>query len=136
MDITAIVAILLALRGNYILATFSLFFLFLASVPTKSILGSITRNPVLMRFGVYCYSIYLFQFPLLNILDPFKNILFQKLGVVNSIVEVRLIIYFPLIMLISFGLAFLSFNLIEKPSVNFGKKVIPKINAALDLLSK
>lgn len=132
IDVIAFIAMFMLLRGFFIFATFSFVFLFIASIPEKTILGRITRNPVLMRFGVYCYSIYLFQFPLLDALDPVKNVVFSELGIMGSAVEIKLLVWFPIVALISLVLAFFTFNLIEKPCVSFGKKLIPRVNVALD----
>jgi peptidoglycan/LPS O-acetylase OafA/YrhL len=132
LDVMALLAIITLIRGNAIFAVFSFVFLFIASVPEKTIIGSITRNPLLMRFGVYCYSIYLFQFPLLDALDPVKNMLFSNIGIIDSPVEIKLLVWFPIVALISLGVAFFTFNLIEKPCIVYGKKFISKINIALD----
>ena len=112
----------------YIIATFAMALIFIASIPENSIWGRITRNKLLMRFGVYCYSIYLFHIPLLTALEPLKDWLFLKIGIVNAMVEIKVLVWFPFVALISFFLAFFTFNLIEKPCVNLGKKLIPKIN--------
>lgn len=132
LDAIAFIAILANLRGNSIVATFSLIFMFIASVPEKSIWGKITRNKILMRFGVYCYSMYLFQFPLLEALDPVKNVLFSNIGIIGFPVEIKLLVWFPIVALVAFCLAFFTFNLIEKPCINLGKKAIPRVNAALE----
>lgn len=132
LDSIAFIAMFLLLTGGFYVATFSLFFLFVASVPEKTLFGTLTRNPLLMRFGAYCYSIYLFQFAVLYALDPVKDAVFSKLGIAESIVEVKLFVWFPIVALISLFLAFFTFNMIEKPCVSVGKKLIPEVNQIID----
>ena len=136
LDAAAFIAMFLLLRGDYLLATFSLFLLIIASIPSTTIFGLIARNRLLMRFGAYCYSIYVFQFALLYALDPVKEVIFSKMGIANSIVEVKLLVWFPIVALISLVLAFFTFNLIERPCVSLGKKLIPKMNTALDSIAR
>ncbi len=136
LDAIAFIALIVALTiasfwWTYIVATFSLALMFIASIPEKSIWGRITRNKLLMRFGVYCYSIYLFHIPLLTVSEPLKDLLFLKTGIQNSMLEIKVIVWFIVVTFFSFCLAFLTFNLIEKPCVNLGKKLIPKINAII-----
>lgn len=133
LDSITIISIAMALLVSsisftYIFASFSLAILFLASISRKSFFGKLTRNKLLMRFGVYCYSIYLFHMPLLTLLQPLQKLIFYKLNIVDSIVEIKLIVYFPLVALICLIISFFSFNLIEKPCINLGKLFISKAN--------
>ncbi|MEI8033181.1 MAG: acyltransferase [Chlorobiaceae bacterium] len=123
--------ILLILRGHPIGATFSFIFIFLSCCSEKTFLGHIARSGLMMRFGVYCYSIYLFQFPLLDALDPYKIILFNNLGLSGASVDVKLLIYFPVVAMISLFLAFFTFNLIELPFLRLGKIVNNKCSSIL-----
>lgn len=117
---------------TYIASTFALALIFIASIPPKSLFGRLTRNKLLMRFGVYCYSIYLFHIPLLIVLEPIKIRIFSFIGLDGkSFVELKLLFYFPVVCLFSFCIAFFTFNLIEKPCINFGKKAIAKINSLI-----
>ena len=50
------------------------------------------------------------------------------MGITNSMVEIKFLVWFPIVTIASFCLAFLTFNFIEKPCINLGKKLIPKIN--------
>jgi peptidoglycan/LPS O-acetylase OafA/YrhL len=127
-----IVLFISSIWWTYIVSTFALALIFIASIPAKSLFGRLTRNKLLMRFGVYCYSIYLFHIPLLTLLEPMKNRIFSLVGFDGkSIVELKLLFYFPIVCLFSFCIAFFTFNLIEKPCIIFGKKVIAKINVLI-----
>ena len=129
LEVVTFLVILINLRGHPIAATFTFVFIFLSCCSEKTFLGHLTRSGLMMRFGVYCYSIYLFQFPLLDALDPYKIIFFNKIGLSNACVDLKLLIYFPLVALISLFLAFFTFNIIEYPFVWVGKKVNKKFNS-------
>jgi peptidoglycan/LPS O-acetylase OafA/YrhL len=72
------------------------------------------RNPLLMRFGRYCYSIYLLQFALLLLLEPVRNLLFQALHIATAPYELKLFIYYPIVLALLLITSFVTFNLIEK----------------------
>jgi peptidoglycan/LPS O-acetylase OafA/YrhL len=79
-----------------------------------------------MKFGLYCYSIYIIHQPLLNAIDPYKHKFFEILKIENQIVEIKFLVYFPVVCLLLYCIGKISFNLIEKPSIIIGKKVISK----------
>jgi peptidoglycan/LPS O-acetylase OafA/YrhL len=107
LDGLAFIALIVALLVSsiwytYVVATFALTFMFIASVPKSSFFGKMARNKLLMRFGVYCYSIYLFHIPLLTALEPLASWLFSKIGISQSIVEIKLLVWFPVLHLFHF----------------------------------
>ena len=117
---------------NFYAACFALALLFTVSIPVTTIFGKIMRNKLLMRFGAYCYSIYLFHLLILWALVPLKDYVFSALGIGFAVAEIQLLVMFPIAAAICFVFAFFTFNFLEKPSVKLGKLLIPKINALLD----
>lgn len=111
----------------FVPATFALALFFITSSNHRTLCGKIVRNPLLMRYGGYCYSIYLFHYGLISILSPLKSYVFANFGLNYLPLEVGFLIYFILIAAIALGLGYVSFNLIEKPCVKLGKLLICKI---------
>ncbi len=111
----------------FVPATFALALFFVTSSNDRTICGKIVRNPLLMRYGGYCYSIYLFHYGLLKILSPLRSYVFEKFGLDQLPLEASFLLYFFFIAFIVLGLGFVSFNLIEKPCVKLGKQLINKI---------
>jgi peptidoglycan/LPS O-acetylase OafA/YrhL len=123
-DITAILALFVLLRINYILASFGLAYLFIVSLSNATLFGRIARSTLFTRFGICCYSIYLLQFAVLDCTDSLKVWLLSWMGVRGSSVEVRFLLWFPIVALLNLTLGVLVFRFIEKPCVELGKKVI------------
>jgi len=128
LDTAVLVALLVFLPMNYRLATGALFLLFAIASSSKTLWGKLTRTRVLVWFGGYCYSIYLFHFALLHYLEPFRNWYFHLLHVTDAPGEVRIIVYFPVVAVLCLGIGFVTFNLVEKPGVRLGKMLVRKLN--------
>ena len=138
LDILAFIALFLAIVFSgvpfflrfysyySILSTFSLALLFLACTHEFTIFGRMVRTLILKKFGIYCYGIYLVHQPILEILDPFKKIYLEQLSIDACSVEVKFLLYFPVVLFVMFISGKIIFNVIEKPSINLGKKVINK----------
>lgn len=94
-----------------------------------TILNRVMNNALLRRFGVYCYSIYLFHFLMLKSVEPFLPAWWGRLGIAQAAVEIRFLATFPLVAAACLLGGFLFFNLIEKPSVRLGKHVIARLGA-------
>lgn len=109
-----------------ILQTFSLAILFLACASELTIFGRMVRTLILKKFGIYCYGIYLVHQPILEILDPLRKIYLQYLSIDGCSIEVKFLAYFPVVLFIMFISGKIIFNVIEKPSINLGKKFINK----------
>ncbi|NLO91549.1 MAG: acyltransferase [Elusimicrobia bacterium] len=118
--------------GNFYAQCLALALFFTASMSEATICGKIMRNRLLMLFGAYCYSIYLFNHLLIWTLDPFRARLFSALGITHTAAEIQLLITFPLTAAICLLAGFISFNLLEKPSVRLGRYLMPKANNYLD----
>lgn len=129
LDSLAIIFLMYLFPGDFMISSFALMIMFVASIPEKSFFGRITRNRLLMRFGVYCYSIYLFEFPLLYALQKFQKPVFAFFGLSNSWIEIRLLLWFLIVSIISIVIAHFTYNLIEKPCVKLGKNLINRINS-------
>lgn len=117
---------------SYYLSAIGVMFAFCIYVSSHegTLLNRITNNTLLRRFGVYCYSIYLLHFLVLRFCDPFLRYLAKLLSRANVPVEVWFLIAFPVVAAICLFIGYFSFNLIEKPSVKFGKRVILKLGHA------
>lgn len=119
LDISSIVLLLcLVTAKQFYFATAALAFFVVMASSGKTISGKLNRNLLLMRFGTYCYSIYLLHFIIISSFKP----VFSMLHEINF--ELRFLISFSLVSLSCLVCGHLSFNFFEKPSVNFGKKVI------------
>jgi peptidoglycan/LPS O-acetylase OafA/YrhL len=112
------------LNADFRAQTIALFIIFIAAFLEGGLISKVMRTSLLMRFGRYCYSIYLLQFALLLLLDPFRNWLFQILHIASKAYEIRLLIYYPVILIILLIVSFVTFNLIEKPCIDLGKRLI------------
>jgi peptidoglycan/LPS O-acetylase OafA/YrhL len=112
-------------------AAIALSTMLMAAMHPAGIFGKIARNPILMRFGGYCYSIYLFHMALLDYFVPLTYRYITRAGLMPGWlrlwVDARFLIAFPVIALLSLGLGYLTFNGIEKPCVQLGRKVIAKL---------
>lgn len=103
-----------------------LLFLVLASFSEKTIMGRLSRNKLLGRYGKYSYSIYLLHFvflftwPAQLLINKFLN----YTGLLNSPLEIRFALIFPIFCIFMLGVGWLSYRFIEGPSILFGKRVI------------
>lgn len=114
---------------NYLAAIATMFALCIyVSSCEGTLLNKIMNNKILMRFGVYCYSIYLLHIVILLFIVPYINSFIKMINLHNSPVEVQFFIAFPIIAIISLFVGYCCFNLIEKPSVKLGKTVINKLS--------
>jgi peptidoglycan/LPS O-acetylase OafA/YrhL len=127
VDALAIGGAWICLNADFRSQTIVLFLVFLAAFLEGGFIGKIMRNPLLMRFGRYCYSMYLLQFALLVLLDPFRDWLFQTLHIASRSYEVRLLVYYPVMLIILLAVSFLTFNLVEKPCIDLGKRLIIRL---------
>ncbi len=128
LDVLAFIILGLFLTSNLILATAALAVMFIASFSEKSFFGKITRNRVLGKYGVYCYSIYLCHALILTYLDPIKIWIFNGLHLNQSWGEVRFFVWFAIACPTTLLAGYVMFNLIEKPCINIGKFIIKKMN--------
>lgn len=124
LDAAALTSAWVWLTADFRVQTLALFFIFVAAFTENGLIARIMRNPLLMRFGRYCYSIYLLQFVAITVLNPLRDSLFQMLHITASHYEVRLLVYYPVLLTILLVTAFFTFNFIEKPCIDLGKKLI------------
>jgi len=112
-------------------AALALFTMFIAAGNPRGVFGKIARNPLLMRFGGYCYSIYLFHMALLDYFVPLAYRRMAQAGLMPGWlglwVDARFLLAFTVIAFLSLGLGYFTFNGIEKPCVVLGRKVIAKL---------
>lgn len=128
VDCLLVVILMICVTNRY-LAAFSFAALVYVSNEKKSIFGYLTRLPLLMVFGRYCFSLYLIHFALIDWMVPFKTWLFDYAGAERLPIEFRFMMLFPMVIMLALAVGFVSFNLIEKPCVDLGKKIIRRLNA-------
>jgi peptidoglycan/LPS O-acetylase OafA/YrhL len=123
-EVLTIVCFLLLFRRNHFSAAFTLGILFLTCMSSKTIFGKIVRIGLLRQFGICCYSIYLLHILVLQLSEPLKVFIFNSLKINQLYGDIKFLIWFPMISIVCLILGLLIFYLVEKPSVNLGKKVI------------
>ena len=124
LEISIVSCFLIFFTKGHFWATFTLGLLFLACMSPKTIFGKIVRIKFLQQFGICCYSIYLLHPVVLQYSEPLKKIIFNSLNIEQLCVDLKFCIWFPLVSVMCLILGLLIFYLVEKPSVNLGKKVI------------
>lgn len=117
------------LIGEFYGSTIALFMLFLASFSPFTLLGRLTRIPLLRLFGKYAYSLYLLQFIVLELLRPYSNLLSNTTILSHLPYEVRLLIFYPLYCFMMLGLSALTFKFIELPCIEDGKKILRRLDS-------
>jgi peptidoglycan/LPS O-acetylase OafA/YrhL len=80
-------------------------------------------------WGRLCYSAYLLQFILITIAEPYRARLFGLLQLNSHASEIRMLFYYPIFLLLLTGASYLTYVLIERPSINVGKKLIARISS-------
>jgi peptidoglycan/LPS O-acetylase OafA/YrhL len=91
--------------------------LIFALIDKKTLYGTILRNKILTQIGAMSYSLYLFHYIILGL---FQDLIGNKTGIViqnkmDFIVSIGALFF-------AFVLSMVTFNLIETPLVNYGKK--------------
>lgn len=130
LDALWILAVALAVRGeNRVQASCGLAVLIVAALSTHSLAGRVCRSTVLRWFGVCCYSIYLLHFALLDVCDGFKDDVLRSLGLADSPLEVRFVVWFQIMAAFSLAVCMLVFHWFEKPCVDVGKCLIRRLEA-------
>jgi len=121
-----------ALLGNAMLWTsVALACLVPASFAGHGTIGKIARHPLLMRFGGYCYSIYLLHWIIIDALRPAQDWVFGAINLGRYALELRLVLWFPVVAAVCLGCGWAAFTFIEKPCVNLGKLTVKGVSAWL-----
>ncbi len=128
IDLCALLIVFAAIRLRAIVS-FGLALLMLVALFEHSFIGRVCRSQLLRCFGVSCFSIYLFHFLILDILDEVKGQFFDFSGLSHSSVEVKFLIFFPVVSIVSLASCLCVFNWIEKPCVDFGKRIIRRLES-------
>ena len=86
------------------------------------------KTKLIKSFGKCCYSIYLFHFPLIKLIEPSIIKITEYLNITgaNGNCELRLLIFTPLFLLTTLVIGKLFFNYIELPAVKLSKNIITK----------
>jgi len=80
-------------------------------------------NKITTLIGKLSFSIYLVHFIVIDMLPP---ILFKNGIILNG--NIGFILAYFLVLLISMGISFITYYLIEIPGINLGKKIIRKLS--------
>lgn len=131
LDASVLLACWNLLSGDYRIATLALVVLIVASVPTATLFGRITRNALLRRLGRYSYSLYLLHFFFLSALVPVRDWLWRTAHLTAGPAELKLALYVPVFVAVMLIVGFLSFNLIEKPCIDVGRAINARLNRRL-----
>lgn len=123
-DVLTALSLLLLLPCHYLIASIPLMMLFFSAISEDSIFGKAARNELICRYGKYCYSIYLTHYLIIHFAEPYQSQIQKFMGIDQSSVEVKMLLWFPLVAVISLGMGFIGFELIEKPSIYLGKRLI------------
>lgn len=127
IDVVLLVVILAGIVSRYS-APFVLFLLVCLSRNCRGIFGRVTRMKWLMRYGRYCYSLYLIHFALLDLIKPCFVYIFRYYIHVPICMEIRFVGVYSCLLTLGGLVGYGSFNLIEKPCVNQGKRIIGHLN--------
>lgn len=109
---------------NSAFATFAMTCLVAASFIRNGLIARITHTRFLGRFGVACYSIYLFHFLILQGLEPVLGTLMKSEGISLLSTPLRFTVWFLVFSLVNLLVGTLSFRYLERPCVRFGKRII------------
>ena len=127
VEFFAIVGIIMIFYYDRVAGTLFLLPFFISSMLKQSIIRHIVCNKIIRMFGACCYSIYLFHGLIQGYLYYYEYQLFDLLNIRTAFVEYKLFItlffYFPICL--AFGM--FSRALFEKKSINYGKKLISKL---------
>jgi peptidoglycan/LPS O-acetylase OafA/YrhL len=109
-------------------ALIALTLIFINASVEQTILNNFCKTKLIKSFGKCCYSIYLFHFPLIKLIDPLiiKATDFLNISGGNGNCEFRLLIFTPPFLLITLVIGKFFFNYIELPAVKLSKNIISK----------
>lgn len=122
-----ILALMLRLQAlNDLQATFLMGALLLVSTHPRGLLRRFLPMPVFSQIGICCYSFYLLHFYTLDSTKHLKPTLHARLPFLNG--EMEFLVLFIYVVLLTYVVSAISFLLIERPSVNWGKRFITWVN--------
>ncbi len=121
-DFIAMILLKYCLVQGHRFAAAALGIVFILSFNERSLFGRLTRLPILRRFGVCCFSIYLSHWFILPFMIPIFN-LANTWGLPNSI-EIRTVFWMPFFSFLVLGLGYISYRFFEVPCVQLGRRII------------
>ncbi len=110
------------LPGTLIMGIF-----FFTAFFSRTLWGLWMRRPLLRRFGVCCYSLYLFHAPIYCFFIPWQKQFFQWLGMESSYKETKLAVWFLMLAPVCLWICEYSWQYLEKNSILLGRKCIQKL---------
>jgi len=118
-------------NSEVLFGSIPLFFIFAGAMVNSPLFGRIARMKAMGTAGKYCYSAYLLHFLVFGKVAAMINA-----AMVDQSAEMRMIMTYPIVVLVSLALSAVAFNVIEQPVINFGKRLIARreigrANAAL-----
>ncbi|MCB0417659.1 MAG: acyltransferase [Bdellovibrionaceae bacterium] len=124
LGVGALVLFITLCRQPFPYNTGAVLVVFVAAMHPGSWVGWLCRTRLFRSLGIACYSIYLTHPLLIKTLTPTLLSWVAQSPLKSLPFEIIFVAWLVVIVTVSLGVAVLSFNLIEKPSVRLGKKCI------------
>lgn len=122
LDAFTIILLFTLIRGTHMAASIALVVLFIACMSPSTFFGRLARNPVLGRFGICCYSIYLFHLLVLRY-APHPAALFEVLGLGRASADIQFLIAAPFFAGACLVVGLFSWTFFERPLIALGRLV-------------
>ncbi len=123
-EAAALLMVCFLYSSNFLVMTIPLALFFLLSISARTLSGKIARLGIIRQFGICCYSIYLFHIVLIRYLEPVRVWCLETLHLTGAPGEIRYLAWFPIFAAINLLFGVICFQLIERPCVDLGKKLI------------
>lgn len=127
LDVLACAGIVSIFFVGRIAGTLCFIPLLISSFFETTLFGKLTRTKILGKFGVCCYSIYLFHGPLIGYISVYQQKYFGFFKIDHSPHEIKTFFWFILTSICSLILGVVLFHLLEMPSVRIGKTLIKRL---------
>lgn len=133
LDALTLVFLVVLIPLNHVAAAFAFVPLVFTASVSQTLWGRFCRSRLLTAFGRSCYSIYLWQIAIFNLFAPFHTSISQSLGLAQLSLELQFLIAFPVFAAYSLAVGMLSWRFIERPLIEFGRRIIAKLNNSPNL---
>jgi len=123
---TALIS-MLYLPKTFPITALALTALFLCAQSRSNWMGKLCRFPIVKKFGVYCYSIYLFHPLVLFLLEPRLKMAILRLGWNHWPAEALFLVSFPVVGGICLTLGAALYWAIERPIIDWGTRRLGEV---------
>jgi peptidoglycan/LPS O-acetylase OafA/YrhL len=128
LDVAVAILVLRFLPGSLLEGSVACAALFMVTANERSIFHKLATTALMRRFGICCYSIYLFHFLVLQFGARFVDRAIDVWGLAAAPREIRFAIFFVAAAAACLALGTAGFQLIEYPFISLGKRVIARWN--------